>query len=151
MSLRLAVPLISILLAACATSSAVPTGDAVALKDQLVALEKGSWTAWQARDGAYFESFLSQDHVEVGFGGPAGKAAVVAFVGSPACSVASYALDDFRVTRISSDTALLVYHAQQKTTCGGVAVPSPVWVSSLYVYRAGQWQNALYQQSAASQ
>jgi hypothetical protein len=38
-----------------------------ALKDSLVALEKESWRAWQHRDGAFFQKFLSDDHVEVGF------------------------------------------------------------------------------------
>ena len=48
------------------------------LKDSLIAFEKESWQAWQRRDGAFFQTFLSDDHVEVGFWGVAGKAAVVA-------------------------------------------------------------------------
>src|SRR5262249_6465014 len=48
------------------------------LKDSLIAFEKESWQAWQRRDGAFFQTFLSDDHVEVGFRGVAGKAAVVA-------------------------------------------------------------------------
>jgi len=56
--------------------------------------------------------------------------------------VRSYDVDQFGLTRISSDTALLVYHARQDTTCGSALVPSPVWASSLYVLRGGRWQNA---------
>lgn len=140
----------TLLLAACCTLTTSPPADTAVLKDQLVALEKQSWVAWQKRDGQFFASFLSEDHVEVGASGPTGKTHVVAFVGSPSCSVQSYAVDSFQLTRVASDTALLVYHAQQKTTCGGIPVPSPVWVSSLYVYRDGRWQNAMYQQSHAS-
>ena len=47
----------------------------------------------------------------------------------------------------NKDTALLTYRAEQDTVCNGIAVPSPVWVSSLYVKRGGHWLNALYQQS----
>ena len=53
--------------------AAAPAPDA--LKDTLVTLEKQSWEAWQKRDGAFFEHFLSDDHVEVGFGGITGAAA----------------------------------------------------------------------------
>lgn len=148
--MRLIILVAALLVASCGSPRTRPTVEADNLKDQLVALEKQSWVAWQKRDGAFFASFLSSDHIEVGSSGPGDKTSVVAFVGSPACTVKSYAVDSFQLSRPTSDTALLVYHAQQKTTCGGVAVPSPVWVSSLYVFRDGRWQNALYQQSPAN-
>lgn len=127
-----------------AASAAVPPDDVVAT---LTALEKQSWAAWQARDAAFFDSFLSADHVEVGFGGPAPREAVLAVVGSPACRVESYSVDRFSATAIDADTVLLVYHAAQSTTCGGKPVPSPVWVSSLYARRDGRWRNVMYQQT----
>jgi uncharacterized protein (TIGR02246 family) len=141
----------AVCLPACMGSMPSAHQDNAALRDELTALEKQSWVAWQKRDGAFFASFLAEDHVEVGFQGPAGKAAIVAFVGSPACVVENYDVDHFSATRISRDTALLVYHARQKTTCGGAAVPSPAWASSLYVHRDGRWQNAAYQQSPTTQ
>jgi hypothetical protein len=119
------------------------------LKDTLVNLERQSWQAWQHRDGAFFQRFLSDDHVEVGFGGITDKATVVAGVSSPACVVHSFAVDSFRLTQLSPTTALLTYHAAQQTLCGGHPVPSPVWVSSLYVRRGDRWLNAVYQQTQA--
>jgi hypothetical protein len=118
-----------------------------ALKETLVNLEKQSWEAWKNRDGKFFQGFLSDDHVEVGFGGPANKATVVAGVASPICSVKSYTVEKFDVTVLSADTAVVTYHAAQDTTCNGKPVPSPVWVSSLYVKRGDRWLNALYQQT----
>jgi hypothetical protein len=118
-----------------------------ALKDTLVSLERQSWQAWQRRDGAFFEAFLSDDHVEVGFRGVSRKAAVVAGVASPACVVHSFAIDSFQLTRLNPTTALLTYHAAQQTLCNGHAVPSPVWASSLYVRHGSRWLNAMYQQS----
>ncbi len=120
-----------------------------ALKDTLVNLEKQSWQAWQRRDGAFFQAFLSDDHVEVGFHGVTRKAAVVAGVASRACVVHSFAIDTFELTRLNPTTVLLTYHAAQQTLCNGHAVPSPVWASSLYVRRGGRWLNAMYQQSQA--
>jgi hypothetical protein len=123
--------------------------DKNALKDTLIKLEKQSWEAWKKRDGKFFQDFLADDHVEVGSGGRTSKAPVVAFVGSPACIVKSYAVDNFELTMFDANTALLTYHAEQDTACGGKAVPSPVWVSSLYVRRGDRWLNAFYQQTQA--
>jgi hypothetical protein len=120
---------------------------AVEIKEALVKLENQSWEAWKNHDGKFFQEFLSDDHVEVGFGGPTKKAAVVAGVAGDACNVKSYSVDHFELTMLDAGTALLTYHAAQDTTCGGKPVPSPVWVSSLYAKRGGRWLNVLYQQT----
>ncbi|MBI3405427.1 MAG: nuclear transport factor 2 family protein [Acidobacteria bacterium] len=117
------------------------------LKESLAKLEKQSWEAWKNRDGKFFQEFLTDDHVEVSFRGLTNKASVVAGVSSPSCVVKSYSVENFTVTSFSENAAVLNYHAAQDTLCNGAAVPSPVWVSSLYVKRGGRWLNALYQQS----
>lgn len=122
---------------------------AASLEDQLIALEKQSWVAWAGHDAAFFDRFLSADHVEMGPGGPSGKAPVVKSVAA-GCTVKSYAVDHFKLTQFSPDTALLTYRAQQDTTCGSASVPSPVWATSLFVKRDGRWQNALYVHSPAA-
>ena len=124
--------------------AAGPAVAATALEDSLIALEKQSWVAWQGHDAAFFERFLSDDHVEVGMAGPYGKKAVVAGV-AKGCVVTSYRVDQFKVTRLAADVALVTYRAEQDTQCGGARVPSPVWATSLYMRRAGRWQNVLYQ------
>ena len=111
----------------------------------LTDFEKQSWVAWQHHDGKFFEQFLSDDHVEVGTNGIATKAQVVAYVGSAMCTVTRYNVSHFHATRFDENTALLTYRAEQETMCGKVAVPSPTWVSSLFVRRNGRWMNALYQ------
>ena len=126
------------------------SAQAATLKDTLVDLERQSWKAWQARDSAFFRRFLSEDHVEIGVSGVANKANVIGFVGSPICVVTSWDVDNFALQRFDANTALLTYHAQQNTTCGGNPVPSPAWVASLYIKREGRWQNAAYQQSPAA-
>jgi hypothetical protein len=120
---------------------------APSLADRLIKLEKQSWVAWQKHDTRFYQRFLSDDHVEVGFAGPGGKANVIKGVES-GCTVKSYDTKGYKVTQLGPDTALVTYWASQDTLCGGQPVPSPVWVSSLYVRRKGQWLNAVYQQSA---
>jgi len=141
---------LALALSACASWACGQSQGDSALKDTLTNLEKQSWEAWKNRDGKFFQDFLSDDHVEMGFGGPTDKAKVVAGVGSPVCVVKSYSVDSFNVTLLNPDTALVTYHAAQDTTCGGNPVPSPVWASSLYVRRGGRWLNAFYQQTAAA-
>ena len=123
--------------------------DDKSLEAELVALEKASWVAWQGHDAAFFERFLSDDHVEMQ-PGPAGKAPVVAGV-KAGCVVKGYTVDAFKLTRFSADTALLTYRAAQDTMCGTAHVPSPVWATSLFVKRDGRWQNALYVHTAIPQ
>jgi len=140
-----------ILVVLCLSASAIAFAQNKAnpdnLRKELIDLEKRSWDAWRARDGKFYQSFLSDDHVEVGAGGVDRKPAIVSFVGSPACVIKSYAVDSFSLTVFNKDTALLTYHAEQDGTCGGRPIPSPAWVSSLYVKRKGHWLNALYQQT----
>ena len=124
-----------------------PRTEKDALEQALIDLEKQSWEAWKKRDGKFFENFLSDDHVEVGLSGPANKAQIVAFVGSPVCFVRSFNVDSFKLTVFDGDTALLTYRAEQDTSCGGKAVPSPAWASSLYMKRGDRWLNAVYQQT----
>jgi hypothetical protein len=137
---------ITISLASAEPSSTV---NEAALKEELVKLEKQSWEAWKNRDGKFFQNFLSDDHVEVGFSGIAQKRDIVEFVASPVCTVKSYQLDNFEMKLLNQNTALLTYREAQDTMCNK-AVPSPCWVSSLYMKREGRWQNVLYQQSQIS-
>jgi hypothetical protein len=122
------------------------TSESDAVKEHLIKLEKQSWEAWKNRDGKFFQNFLSDDHVEVGFGGLTNKAEVVAFVGSPVCTVKSCKLDRFETKMLDRDTALLTYWEEQDTVCNK-QVPSPCWVSSLYMKRGYKWVNVFYQQT----
>jgi hypothetical protein len=120
------------------------------LEEELVKLEKQSWAAWKNHDGKFFENFLSDDHVELGIGGPANKAQVVKSVASGMCEVKDYTLKNFALQMLAENVALLTYYESQETTCGGNAVPSPCWVSSLYMKRDGRWRNVAYQQTQAA-
>ena len=120
------------------------------LKRELVKLEMQSWEAWKNHDGKFFERFLSNDHVELGFGGLTTKASIVAGVASGVCQVRDYTLKNFELRMLGNDTALLTYYEAQETNCQGTTVPSPCWVSSLYMKREGRWLNVLYQQTQSA-
>jgi Domain of unknown function (DUF4440) len=138
--------LLSIAAASLVTAETIgPTvvlpSDEMAIRD----LELKSWAAWKNHDAAFFEWYLSADHVEVHAHGIVGRTAVIDGVRSSACVVQSYSLGPFSLTPVSGDVVLVTYRAEQKTSCGDIAVPSPVWATSLYAKRAGQWLNILYE------
>jgi len=143
--MKFAVPFLALVCLAIVNGQAT-TSEADEVKEHLIKLEKQSWEAWKNRDGKFFQDFLSENHVEVGFGGLSNKAEVVAFVGSPVCTVKNYKLDRFEMKMLDKDTALLTYWEEQDTVCNK-QVPSPCWVSSLYIKRGDKWLNVFYQQT----
>jgi len=146
---RIVLAVTTVLAAPAALLAAAPADDK-SVADILMALEHQSWVAWKAQDAKFFEGFLSEDHVELWPQGPADKAGVVRGVAQAGCKVESNSITRFHFTRLSQDSALLVYRAEQETTCGGAAVPSPTWATSVYALRGGQWKNVLYQQLPAT-
>lgn len=129
------------------SAAGAQAADTASVEATLIQLEKDSWVAWQGHDGRFFDRFLSDDHIEVGIGGPSGKTDVVAGVSGGGCVVASYRLDRFKVRQLDDGTAVLTYWADQTTHCGEAKVPSPVWATSMYQKRGGRWLNVLYVQS----
>ena len=118
------------------------------IKEKLIALEKQSREAWKNQDANFFSHFLSDDHIELGFYGASTKKDVVSFIASHACKVQSYSVDKFSVKMLDTNIVVLTYWAEQETVCNS-KVPSPVWVSSIYIKRNGNWENAFYQQTQA--
>src|SRR5437588_8941798 len=95
-----------VLVCLAAANGQVTTSESDEIKEHLIKLEKQSWEAWKSRDGKFFQNFLSDDHVEVGFGGLANKAEVVAFVGSPICTVKNYKLDHVEMQLLDKNNDL---------------------------------------------
>ena len=119
------------------------------IKEKLIALEKQSWEAWKNQDARFYSNFLSNDHIELGFYGASTKNDIVSFIASHACNVQSYSVDKFSVKMLDTNIAVLTYYAEQNTQCHN-KVPSPVWVSSIYIHRNGKWENVFYQQTQAA-
>jgi hypothetical protein len=86
--------------------------------------------------------FLSDDHIESGFYGVSTKKEIVDFIASHVCKIESYSVDQFTVKMLESNIAVLTYHAEQSTICHN-KVPSPMWVSSIYINRNGNWEKHL--------
>ena len=67
---------------------------------------------------------------------------------SKACQVRSFDFNNVHVQRVTKDTAILTYLVKQDAVCGGQAVPSPLFNTSVYAKRNGRWQ-IVYRSSQA--
>jgi hypothetical protein len=128
-------------------SIAVACPAAQPLQDYLTGLEKQSWVAWQKQDAGFWDQFLSDDHLELGPYGASSKHDVVGAIAKRICTVRSWSVDKFTFRRVGADTAMLIYLANQDTSCGGNQVPSPAWATSIYQRRHGRWVNVYYAQT----
>jgi len=116
----------------------------------LVALEKRGWEAWKNKDTTAYRAVLTDDAISNGRSGVATLPQMVS--GLKDCEVRSFALDEstFRITNVAPNVALLTYKATQDASCGGTAAPTPVWASSVYVRRNGEWRSIFYQETPAT-
>ena len=119
------------------------------VEDQLISMEKQAWEAWKNKNGGFFQTFLADDALLVSPTGVEGKAASVKSISSMPCEVKGYSLDNFKLTMIDKDTALLTYSAKQDYSCNGKAGPPQVWASSVFVKRNGKWLGVFHQETPA--
>ena len=120
------------------------------LESALAAREKELWEAWKNKSAAPFEKYVSADAVMVSDTGVETKAALLKDIAIMPCEIKGYALSDFKVTMIDTNSAILTFKATQDYTCHGEAGPSPIYGSSVYVKRNGQWLNIFHQETPAN-
>ena len=137
--------LISSVFASGQTKTSKGANDSV--QTQLETMEKQAWEAWKTKNGAFFQTLLSEDSIQVGSGGVANKATIVKDITSPMCEVRSYSMDNFQMIMMDKKTAILTYKAMQDATCDGKTIPSSVWATSMYVKRNGKWVSNFHQET----
>jgi len=116
---------------------------------KLSAMETKLWDAWKNKDAKPFQTWLSSDTIMIGDSGTANKTAAIKEITDASCDVKSFSLSDWKLTMISSSAALLTYKATQDGTCGGTALPSATWASSVWVNRGGKWWAFSHQETPA--
>ena len=119
------------------------------VKQTLIDLEKGAWEAWKKKDGKYFETFLTDDTIQVWTGGVTRRAEIIKEISTNPCEIRGYTMDGFDVVMLNPDAAVLTFSATQDGTCGGTPMPSPVWASTVFVKRGGKWLAAFHQETPA--
>lgn len=128
-----------------------PKNNNNSVEAQLIALEKQAWEAWKNRNGSFYQSFLSEDSIQISANGVENKAQIIESMSDSSCEVKSYSLDNFKLVMLEKNTAILTYKAMPDAICNGKALPVTLWASSVYVKRSGKWLAAFYQDTPADQ
>jgi hypothetical protein len=139
----------SLLVAAVAvlvpTLASAQAGAAIA--KQLEANERAVNEAVAKNDAAGFTKLVAADGISVDGNGIMPVAEFLKML--PQVKIASYAIDQLKVTSVSDTTAVVTYRWTGKGTMMGQAFPSPVYASSVWVNKAGKWTNVFHQESTA--
>lgn len=117
------------------------------LQKDLAEKETALWNAFKNKDMKPFETHVAADAVVVDSGGLMTRGSLPE--GMKMCDIKSFSLSDWKLTKPTSTTALMVYKGTQEGTCAGAPVPATVWVSSLWVKRKDTWVTVFHQETAA--
>jgi hypothetical protein len=112
---------------------------------ELVRTETGFFEAWKTKDEAYFRAHMPEEGIFWGESGTFSRDQQLQQQQAAAkvCNVEGYGLSGFGVLALASGAYLLTYEAEQYATCNGEKLPVHLNGSSIYVFKAGQWQ-AIY-------
>ena len=116
-------------------------------EDITVRLERQAWEALKTKDYRTYVRLLAEDFVDVLPGGIITKSEEDK--GIVQLTLNDYKWEGLRIVHFSRDVTLLVYKATQKASFGGQPVPTPTWVSSLWIKRNGRWLNVFVQETRA--
>lgn len=125
------------------TPDAKPVVVPDALTETLMAVEKGGWEAFKARDAAKLGDFITKNMANVGPDGlvsMGSEAVIKAWVG-PKCEIKSVSIGEGTATTISDTVAILTYKGNADGTCEGNPLGS-LYATSIYVKQGEAWKLA---------
>ena len=101
------------------------------LKEEIVAIEKATWKAYQDHDGKAYGDTLTDDAVVVSASGNVytGRQQLVADASSTSCTVKNFDFTDTKLRQLSADSAILTYKVTQDVTCEGKKMPTKVFAT----------------------
>ncbi|HEV2492362.1 MAG TPA: nuclear transport factor 2 family protein [Terriglobia bacterium] len=112
-------------------------------KENIISLEKRLWEASKNFDKATYASLLATDYYEVSDLGISTRAEALESLEGP---VADYNLDDFKVTKLADNAALVTYKSSVRAGSSTVnALDTELWVN-----RDGKWQTTFFQETSLS-
>ena len=117
-------------------------------KEDLIAGETKAWNSWKAKNGKYFEDYLTDNAIGMGKGGRVDKAAIVKRISDPTCDVNNFSFSDEQMTPLGADAALLTYKATQDAKCGGKVLPAGVWAATFLVRSGDKWKASFHAEAA---
>jgi hypothetical protein len=119
-----------------------------ATHEKLIAKEKEIWDAYKQKDAKALEQLLAEDYyaIEDADGEIMSKREAIQSVRS--LEIKNYEMKDVTVIPINDGSAIVRYQVKMEGTVFKHAlIPQWSMVSSVWVKRAGKWQNLMYQET----
>jgi hypothetical protein len=121
------------------------------LDRELFTLEQKYWNAIRDRDSSTAASLSSDPCVVVGAQGVGelDKATLDRMLQGATYELKDFALDDFRVRRVTDDVAMVAYKVKEDLVVEGQDLSLQAFDSSVWVRRNGQWVCVAHTESLA--
>jgi hypothetical protein len=126
-------------------SSSVSTDSS--LKDMFDAKIKVEWEALKNKDKKAYGELLADDYEGVGVDGRGERNKIQAMSDLVDGNVFNYTLWGLKVIPLGSDAALVIYESTMQFPPKSQLRYSRVYISELWVKRAGQWKVVHYQET----
>ena len=117
-------------------------------KEALMANETQAWNSWKAKDGKYFQDYLTDNAIGMFRNGRSDKAGVIRVISDPTCDVKDFSFSDEQMRLLGADAALVTYKATQDVKCGGKALPATVRAATVLVRSGDKWKAAFHDEAA---
>lgn len=121
------------------------TAEPQSISDQIIAREKASFEAWQRKDRAFFEKFLSEDSTYFSPENPYLETdPKVNFFPKFEKYAEMFKINDFQMynprVQVYGDTAILTYNSSVSISMGGQPINYTAKVTSVYVKQGNAWR-----------
>jgi hypothetical protein len=133
-----------------ATGEARPSSGASAdsaLKDMFESKVKVEWEALKNKDKKAYAELLADDYQGVEVDGRGERAKIQAVNELAETNVFNYTLGGFKLIPLGADAALVIYESTMQFPPKSQIRFSRVYISELWVKRAGQWKELHYQET----
>ncbi|MGA9544894.1 MAG: nuclear transport factor 2 family protein [Candidatus Sulfotelmatobacter sp.] len=118
-----------------------------ALKDMFDAKIKVEWEALKNKDKKAYGDLLAEDYQGVEVDGRGERTKIQAVNELPDTNVFNYTLWGLKVIPLGTDAAFVIYESTVQFPPKSVVRYSRVYISELWVKRAGQWKEVHYQET----
>jgi hypothetical protein len=111
-------------------------------------LERKTWELAKTKDKTAAASLMADDFVDVGEGGIVNRSKVLDAFGQ--ATISSYSIDQMQAVALAPTVVAVTYKATAQGSAQGRPLPSPVYISSVWVSNSGHWLNVLYHDTTAA-
>jgi hypothetical protein len=133
--------------AASAGKTASPS-DSGNPEQTVMQMERKQWDLAKRKDKTAAASLMAEDFVDVGESGVVNRTKVLETFGQ--ATINSFTLDQMQAVALAPTVVLVTYKATAQGSAQGHPLPSPTYVSSVWVNRGGHWLNVLYHDTTAA-